>query len=81
MVFNRIDLGLLVRPEWMPYPDALKVAVEALVDAAEDDVATGGPDIARKIFPIAVMVTHEGAEDASEEEVAAAVAAVIGGRS
>ena len=57
--------------------DALKVAVEALIDAAEDDVATGGPDAARKIFPIAVDVSQSGADDVPEDQVAAAVAAVI----
>jgi proteasome beta subunit len=61
--------------------DALRVAVEALMDAAEDDVATGGPDPTRKIFPNAVAVTVSGAEDVPEDEVAAAVAAVVEERS
>jgi len=61
--------------------EALRVAVEALVDAAEDDVATGGPDVVRKIFPIAVMVTREGAEDVAEDEIAAAVTQVLEERS
>ena len=61
--------------------EALRVAVEALVDAAEDDVATGGPDVVRKIFPIAVMVTREGAEDVAEDEISAAVAQVLEERS
>jgi len=73
-----------LKKRWTPglsRAEALKVAVEALVDAAEDDVATGGPDVVRKIFPIVVMVTREGAEDASEQEVADAVADVMEGRS
>ncbi len=57
--------------------DALRVAVEALVDAAEDDVATGGPDPNRRIFPNALAVTVSGAEDVPEDEIAAAVAAVL----
>jgi proteasome beta subunit len=57
--------------------EALRVAVEALVDAAEDDVATGGPDPARRIFPNVMAVTASGAEDATEADVAAAVDAVI----
>lgn len=61
--------------------EALRVAVEALMDAAEDDVATGGPDPTRKIFPNAVAVTVSGAEDVPEDEVAAAVAAVVEERS
>jgi proteasome beta subunit len=51
--------------------------VEALVDAAEDDVATGGPDPNRRIFPNALAVTASGAEDVAEDEIAAAVAAVL----
>jgi proteasome beta subunit len=57
--------------------EATRVAVEALVDAAEDDSATGGPDPARGIFPNIVAVTAAGAEDVPESEVAAAAASVI----
>ena len=28
------------------------MAVEALYDAADDDSATGGPDLTRRIFPV-----------------------------
>jgi len=65
----------------LPRPEAVRAAVEALIDAAEDDVATGGPDVARGIFPNVVAVTASGAADVPEEEVAAAVAAVLGERS
>jgi proteasome beta subunit len=57
--------------------DALRVAVEALIDAAEDDAATGGPDASRRIWPIAVTVTRDGAADVPEEQVVAAVDAVL----
>ena len=39
---------------------ALKVAVEALYDAADDDSATGGPDLVRGIYPTAVTIGAEG---------------------
>ncbi|MEO8422815.1 MAG: proteasome subunit beta [Actinomycetota bacterium] len=61
--------------------EALRVAVEALMDAAEDDVATGGPDPMRKIFPNALAVTGSGAADVPEDEISAAVAAVLEERS
>jgi proteasome beta subunit len=61
--------------------EATRVAVEALIDAAEDDVATGGPDLARGIFPVVVTVTAEGATESSDEDVANAVRAVLGSRS
>jgi proteasome beta subunit len=61
--------------------DAIRVAVEALIDAAEDDVATGGPDLARGILPNVITVTMTGATEATDDEVAAAVTAVLEGRS
>jgi proteasome beta subunit len=60
---------------------AVRVAVEALIDASEDDTATGGPDAVRRIFPNVVAITVEGAQDVPEAEVAQAVEAVLGERS
>jgi proteasome beta subunit len=56
--------------------EAVSVAVEALVDAAEDDAASGGPDPARGIYPTVVAVSAEGARDVAEDAVASAVQAV-----
>jgi len=73
-----------LKKTWKPgltRAEALRVTVEALLDASEDDVATGGPDPNRRIYPIALMVTADGAEEVPEDEVAAAVAAVIEERS
>ena len=61
--------------------EATRIAVEALIDASEDDTATGGPDVARGIFPNVVVITADGAEDAPEADVAAAVDAVMRERS
>ncbi len=60
--------------------EAIRVAVEALIDAADDDAATGGPDPGRGIYPVLLAVTVEGAAEVPEDEVAAAVAAVLEGR-
>jgi proteasome beta subunit len=49
--------------------DALRVAVEALMDAADEDRATGGVDIARGIFPIIKLATSAGIEEVSEPEI------------
>lgn len=59
---------------------AIRVAVEALIDAAEDDSATGGPDAIRKIWPVVLTVTATGAEDVAEADIAAAVEAVLSER-
>jgi len=69
-----------LKKRWRPgldHSEALRVAVEALIDAAEDDVATGGPDLARGIFPVVVTVTSKGATESTDEEVASAVRAVV----
>lgn len=59
---------------------ALQVAVEALYDAADDDSATGGPDLVRGIYPTAVTIGAAGAEDVTEERIAELARAVIARR-
>ena len=61
--------------------EAIRVAVEALIDAAEDDVATGGPDLARGILPIVLTVTAQGAVESTDEEITTAVREVLEARS
>jgi proteasome beta subunit len=61
--------------------DAVRVAVEGLLDAAEEDVATGGPDPSRGIFPTVVAVTSEGVSEIPDEQVRTAHLAVVGERS
>jgi proteasome beta subunit len=60
---------------------ALKVAVEALYDAADDDSATGGPDLVRGIYPTAVILRVEGAEEVPEARIAEIAREVIESRS
>ena len=60
---------------------ALRVAVEALYDAADDDSATGGPDLVRGIYPTAVVLSADGAEDVPVERIAALAREVIESRS
>jgi proteasome beta subunit len=60
---------------------ALRVAVEALYDAADDDSATGGPDLVRGIYPTAVTVGADGAAYVSEQRIAELARDVIERRS
>ena len=60
---------------------ALKAAVEALYDAADDDSATGGPDLVRGIFPTAVTIEADGAAEVSEERISRLAREVIEARS
>jgi proteasome beta subunit len=60
---------------------AVRNAVEALYDAADDDSATGGPDLVRRIFPTIITVTGvEGAVKLSEEQAQSVAEAVVAGR-
>jgi proteasome beta subunit len=62
-------------------PTTIRNAIEALYDAADDDSATGGPDITRKIYPVVVSITGaEGAVRRSEEEIESVVLEVVAGR-
>ncbi len=47
--------------------EAIDVAIEALYDAAEADVATGGPDLIRGIFPTVKVITKEGVVSLPDE--------------
>jgi proteasome beta subunit len=60
--------------------DAIKYGVESLYDAADDDTATGGPDIIRKIFPVVMTVTAEGTHRLPDEETGTIAEAIIAAR-
>jgi proteasome beta subunit len=60
---------------------ALRGAVEALYDAADDDSATGGPDLVRGIYPTAVTIDATGAIDIAEDRISALAREVIESRS
>jgi proteasome beta subunit len=57
----------------MSVRDTVLACVHALYDAADDDSATGGPDLPRRIFPVVTTVTADGFRrltDAESEEYA-----------
>jgi proteasome beta subunit len=69
-----------LKKRWRPGLDrsaAVGVAVEGLVDASQEDVATGGVDPARGIYPTVVLVTSAGAETLGDDEVRAAYEAIV----
>ncbi|MFV2000160.1 MAG: proteasome subunit beta [Acidimicrobiia bacterium] len=72
-----------LKATWAPgltREQALAVAVEALVAAAEEDSATGGPDIKRGIYPNIVLVTAVGIEDVPDADLADIAAGVLEAR-
>jgi proteasome beta subunit len=54
----------------MSIPDAVLSCVQALYDAADDDSATGGPDLTRAIFPVLATITDDGFTRLTDEESA-----------
>lgn len=79
-VFARGALKKLWRPE-LSADEAVAVAVEALIDAADDDSATGGPDLVRQLWPVIYTVTHDGAARVPQETLATVVAGILSRRS
>ena len=66
-VFARGSLKKLYVDD-MPVGDAVLACVQALYDAADDDSATGGPDLTRRIFPVIATVTADGFRKLPEAE-------------
>lgn len=68
-IFARESLKKSHRPD-APRAEALGMAIGALVDAADEDRATGGVDLDRGIFPQISLCTSAGIEDVPEAEIA-----------
>jgi proteasome beta subunit len=66
--------------EDMPTNEAVLCCVQALYDAADDDSATGGFDLARRIFPVVATVTGDGFRRLPEAEVAETAQQVVADR-
>jgi proteasome beta subunit len=60
--------------------EGVRLVMEALYDAADDDTATGGPDLIRKVYPVVMTATVEGSKRLTDEESAAVAEAVVEGR-
>jgi len=78
-VFARGSLKKLWKPN-LDEAAAVRVAIEALYDAADDDSATGGPDVVRQLWPVVYTVNSAGARRIPESELAATSEAVIASR-
>jgi proteasome beta subunit len=64
----------------MPATDAALACVQALYDAADDDSATGGPDLTRRIFPVITTITDDGFRRLTDAEAAEISQQVVDGR-
>jgi proteasome beta subunit len=66
--------------ETLTEPEAVTAAVQALYDAADDDSATGGPDLMRGIYPVVAVVTEAGYRRLGDDEVGDVVRNVVATR-
>lgn len=78
-LFAKSSLKKLYR-EGVDEDSALRMAIEALYDAADDDSATGGPDLVRSIYPTAVSITSAGAVSVPADRTAELARAVVADR-
>lgn len=78
-IFAKGALKKLYRDD-MPVRDAVLACVQALYDAADDDSATGGPDLTRRIFPVIATITDDGFRRLPDAEAAEFAQRVVDGR-
>jgi proteasome beta subunit len=62
------------------HDDAVRACVESLYDAADDDSATGGPDLTRQIYPVVVSCTAEGFSRVADDVLHDLVTRVVDAR-
>jgi len=58
--------------------DAVDLAIRALFEAADEDSATGGPDLVRGIFPIVALIDVDGFRRLEDDEIRRRFEAMIG---
>ena len=61
----------------MPPDEALRAVLEALIDAADEDLGTGGPDLIRGIYPTVKTITRSGFEEIPSAEVGRVCEAIL----
>lgn len=78
-LFARGSLKKLYRDD-LTSEECATAAIQALYDAADDDSATGGPDLTRRIFPVVAVISADGYLRMPEDDVAAIADRVISAR-
>ena len=78
-VFARGSLKKLYS-DGMNESDAIMACMQALYDAADDDSATGGPDMSRRIYPLVATVTADGYQRLTDAQAGGYAEAVVAGR-
>jgi proteasome beta subunit len=69
-----------LKKRWRPgltADEVVRVAVEAVYDAADDDSATGGPDLVRQIFPVVMLADADGTRRVPDADLDVVVRAIV----
>lgn len=72
-----------IKAQWaegMSRDDAVDLALRALFAAADEDSATGGPDLVRRIFPVVATIDAAGYHALEVDEIGSRAEALLGGR-
>ena len=72
-----------IKAQWregMAREDAVDLALRSLFAAADEDAATGGPDLIRHIFPSVAVISRDGYRTVEDDEIARRSEGLLGGR-
>ena len=78
-IFARGSLKKLYRPDF-DAGQATMAVIQALYDAADDDSATGGPDLTRKIYPVVLVASVDGVHRVNDAQIAEMVGQMMDSR-
>jgi proteasome beta subunit len=67
--------------EGMSVDDTIELAIRALFAAADEDVATGGPDLVRGIFPTVAIIDADRYRELNDDDVEQRSQVLLDGRS
>jgi proteasome beta subunit len=65
--------------EGLSADETIDLAVRSLFAAADEDTATGGPDLVRRIFPTVAVIDADGYRSLPDDDVARRATALLGG--
>ncbi len=77
-----LHAGTVVKLGWrdgLDRGEALDLAISALFQAADEDSATGGPDLVRGIYPTIATITADGFVSVDESEISERFRALLAG--
>ena len=72
-----------IKAQWredLSRDEAIDLALRALFAAADEDAATGGPDLVRRIFPTIAVIDAAGFLAVTDDEIETRAGNVLGGR-